>query len=145
MRVLLDECLPRKLKRLLAGHYVSTVPEMGWASISNGTLLRLMEPVVDVFATIDGNMQYQQHLSAFKVGIIVLAAPDNSIETLSTLVDQILQTLNSIAAGQVVRISVCAFLGCRADCKATCRVQLTASVDGLAVCRELSAHVKFVG
>jgi hypothetical protein len=64
-----------------------------------------MEPVVDVFITIDGNMQYQQHLSEFKVGIIVLVAPDNSIETLSTLVDQILQTLNSIGPGQVVSIS----------------------------------------
>ena len=31
MRVLLDECLPRRLKRLLADHEVVTVPEAGWA------------------------------------------------------------------------------------------------------------------
>jgi hypothetical protein len=104
MRVILDECLPRKLKRFLVGHDVSTVPEMGWASISSGALLRLMEPTVDVFITIDGNMQYQQHLSHYRIGIIVLAAPDNSLETLTTLVDGILNTLATIQPGDVVRV-----------------------------------------
>ncbi len=31
MKVLLDECLPRKLKRELVEHDVMTVPEAGWA------------------------------------------------------------------------------------------------------------------
>lgn len=39
MKVLLDECLPRKLGRLLIGHDVSTVPEAGWAGVTNGKLL----------------------------------------------------------------------------------------------------------
>src|SRR6266487_2183213 len=43
MNVLLDECLPRKLKDDLPGHAVSTVLEMGWAGTKNGTLLRLAE------------------------------------------------------------------------------------------------------
>jgi hypothetical protein len=36
MRVLLDECLPRKLGRLLVGHEVSTVQKAGWAGVVNG-------------------------------------------------------------------------------------------------------------
>lgn len=32
MRILLDECLPKRLKRDLVGHEARTVPEMGWAS-----------------------------------------------------------------------------------------------------------------
>jgi hypothetical protein len=32
VRVLLDECLPRRLKGELVGHDARTVPEMGWAS-----------------------------------------------------------------------------------------------------------------
>jgi hypothetical protein len=36
VRVLLDECLPRRLKRELVGHDVSTAPEMGWGSKRNG-------------------------------------------------------------------------------------------------------------
>ena len=38
MRLLLDESLPRKLKARLAPHEVRTVPEMGWAGKTNGTV-----------------------------------------------------------------------------------------------------------
>ena len=53
MRVLLDECLPRRLKRELVGHDASPVPEMGWASKSNGDLLALAAAEFDVFLTVD--------------------------------------------------------------------------------------------
>jgi predicted nuclease of predicted toxin-antitoxin system len=46
MRVLLDECLPRKLKNDLPGHAARTVPEMGWAGKKNGELLQLAAPTV---------------------------------------------------------------------------------------------------
>jgi predicted nuclease of predicted toxin-antitoxin system len=36
MKVLLDECLPRKLGRLLVGHEVTTVQEAGWSGVTNG-------------------------------------------------------------------------------------------------------------
>jgi predicted nuclease of predicted toxin-antitoxin system len=42
MRILLDECLPRRLRRELPGHDVRTVPEMGWSGKKNGALLSLM-------------------------------------------------------------------------------------------------------
>jgi hypothetical protein len=51
MRVLLDESLPRKLKHDVRADLVRTVPEMGWASIENGALLRLAETEFDVFLT----------------------------------------------------------------------------------------------
>ena len=41
MRVLLDECLPKRLKRELVGHEARTAPEMGWASKRYGELLAL--------------------------------------------------------------------------------------------------------
>jgi hypothetical protein len=105
MKVLLDECLPRKLKLHLSGHDVSTVPENGWAGIKNGALLRLMEPVFEVFITIDGNMQYQQNLNTVEIGVIVLVAPDNTMDTLQSLAPQILQALDGIQPGQVVKVS----------------------------------------
>lgn len=105
MKLLLDECLPRKLKRCLVGHDVYTVPEMGWAGIKNGALLRLMEPDFEVFVTIDGNMEYQQNLQSIAIGIVVLAAPDNTIETLEPLAPEILLALNTIQPGQRIRIS----------------------------------------
>jgi len=42
VRLLLDECVPRPLKRELTGHDVSTVVERGWSSKRNTELLRLM-------------------------------------------------------------------------------------------------------
>lgn len=53
MRVLFDECLPRRLKRDLVGHDVRTAPEMGWASKRNGELLALAVGQFEVFLTAD--------------------------------------------------------------------------------------------
>ena len=104
MRVLPDECLPRKLKRQLPGHTVSTVPEMGWAGIKNGALLRLAEPAFDVFLTIDGNLEYQQNLRSMGLAIVVLAAADNTFDTLSPLMTQVMTALSTIQPGERVRI-----------------------------------------
>ncbi len=104
MRVLLDECLPRKLKQRLPGHQVSTVPEMGWAGIKNGPLLRLAEPAFDVFVTIDGNLQYQQNLSVTSLAIIALSATDNTFQTLEPLMPKVLAVLQTISPNTYVRV-----------------------------------------
>src|SRR5689334_2990925 len=105
MNVLLDECLPRKLKRELADHRVVTVPEMGWASIKNGALLRLAESVFDIFVTADQNLQYQQNLHSTVLGIIVLVAPNTRFDTLKPLMPRVLQALLTIQPGDIVRIA----------------------------------------
>lgn len=66
MRLLLDESLPRGLKRHLSAHDVATVPEQGWAGKSNGELLRLAEEEFDAFLTADQNVEFQQNLRAYK-------------------------------------------------------------------------------
>jgi hypothetical protein len=60
VRVLLDECLPRRLKRDLVGHHVRTGPEMGWASKTNGELLALAVDHFDIFLTADRNLSYRK-------------------------------------------------------------------------------------
>ena len=74
MRILLDECLPKRLKRDLAGHDARTVPEMGWASKRNGELLTLAQADFDVFLTVDRNLSFQQDLGRLKLGVVVLVA-----------------------------------------------------------------------
>jgi len=39
MRILLDECMPKRLTRELVGHDVRTVQQMGWTGLKNGVLL----------------------------------------------------------------------------------------------------------
>ncbi len=53
MRVLLDECVDRRLAREITGHEVRTVPEMAWATIKNGELLALAMGQFDAFVTVD--------------------------------------------------------------------------------------------
>jgi len=67
MKVLLDECLPKKLKYELEADEATTVPEAGWASKTNGELLSLAETDFDVFLTRDQNLEYQQNLKRFDV------------------------------------------------------------------------------
>ena len=72
MRVILDECVPRPLKRHVAGHDVTTVQERGWAGLKNGPLLRLMrEARVEAFVTTDRNLEYQQNVAAAGFAVFV--------------------------------------------------------------------------
>ncbi len=82
MRVLLDECLPRRLKADLAGHEATTVPEAGWAGTKNGDLLQLAAARFDAFVTIDQGLAFQQNLAGALAGRPVgrrdSAGPDQS-------------------------------------------------------------------
>jgi predicted nuclease of predicted toxin-antitoxin system len=104
VRVLLDECLPRRLKRELVGHDARIVPEMGWASKRNGELLALAAAEFDVFLTVDRNLSYQQDVSAFGIAVVVLVARSNSIDALRLLAPQILETLANAEHGHVTLV-----------------------------------------
>lgn len=101
MILLLDECLPVRLGRLLAGHDIRTVRQMNWLGLSNGKLLAAADGHVDVFITVDKNLIHQQSLVKFHLSVIVVRAPSNKIEDLAPLVDVILANLAEIKPGQV--------------------------------------------
>jgi hypothetical protein len=103
MKVLLDECVPRKLKRELAEHEVLTVTGRGWSGIKNGKLLTLAEAEFDVFLTVDQNLKYQQNLKAFNIGVILLVARNNRLKTLLPLMPEAKEALENIRAGDFVR------------------------------------------
>lgn len=84
-RILLDECIPRPLAGHLPGHHVRTAPQMGWASIVNGALIKLAESEFDVFLTVDKGILYQQNLSSTALGFIVLRVKSNRLEDLLPL------------------------------------------------------------
>jgi len=105
MRILIDECLPKRSARLISGHEVVTVPAAGWAGKKNGELLRLMEAAgYDVFITADQNTQYQQNLSGRRIAIMVLVLPAWHFDYISPLVDKIHTALAVIQPGAFVVI-----------------------------------------
>ncbi len=67
MNVLLDECVPWPMHRLLAGHACTTAQKRGWGGIKNGDLLRLAEAEFDLFITSDQNIRYQQNLAGRRI------------------------------------------------------------------------------
>ena len=67
MRILLDECIDRRLQKDIVEHEVKTVPQMGWATIKNGELLTLAEEEFDVFLTVDRNLAFQRNLPRFNL------------------------------------------------------------------------------
>ncbi len=106
MQILIDECLPRKLKRELPEHDVQTVAEMGWSGTKNGALLRLMNGKFDVFITIDQNLKYQQNLQGTTIGIVQLSAPSNRLKDLLPLMPELKQILAIIKAGEILQVSL---------------------------------------
>ncbi len=101
MKVLLDECLPNKLKREVMADLVKTVPEVGWAGKKNGELLRLAEQDFDVLLTNDQNMEHQQNLPKFDLAFIVLVAYTNDIEDLKPLMSAANEAMKTIQPGEI--------------------------------------------
>jgi len=69
LRVLIDECLPRRLTKALTGHQAQTVQQAGWSQKTNGDLLHLMQSRFEVLITIDSNLIQQQNLTNLSVAL----------------------------------------------------------------------------
>ena len=106
MKLLLDECIDRRLAKDLEGHDVRTVPQVGWAGIKNGELLTLAEKEFDVFITVDRNLSFQQNLPKFNIAVLVLHAASNRLADLKLLAPKILLTLPSLTKGNAEEISI---------------------------------------
>ena len=80
MRVLLDECVDRRLARELHGHEVHTVTGLGWA----------------------GNLAFQQQIDKLALAVVILRARSNRLADLRPLVPALLRALSQARAGEVV-------------------------------------------
>lgn len=105
MRILLDECVPRPLRRELSGHEIRTVTEMGWAGKRNGELLKLIIGYpFDVFLTVDQNLRYQQNLRKAGIAVVVLVARTNRLDDLIPLIPSVRTKLETIQRGEYVEV-----------------------------------------
>lgn len=105
MRILLDECVPRPLKRELTDYEIRTVVEMGWSGKKNGELLRLMsQGGFTILLTTDQNLRYQQNLEQAGVAVVVLIAHSNRLPDLVPLIPDVCSVLSTIAPGQVIEV-----------------------------------------
>jgi len=102
MRVLLDECIPKRLSQSLVGHDCVTVPAARLAGTKNGELLAAAEGLgFEVFLTIDQGIVFQQNLTDRKIAILVLRPKTSRLADLAPLVPECLARLQSIAPGEL--------------------------------------------
>lgn len=107
MRVLLDECVPRPLRRELPGHEVRTVPEIGWTGKKNGALLVLIrEAGFEVFVTTDQNPEYQPNLQRAGIPVIILVVLNNTLHSLFPLMPGVRSALERVQPGEAIHVSV---------------------------------------
>lgn len=104
MRIVLDENLPRPLKRAFASaHVVTTVQELGFAGLTNGILLAQLESKHDVFVTADKNLRYQQNLVSRSLAIVELST--NRLSLLLPMIDQLVKAVESATPGAYIQVS----------------------------------------
>jgi hypothetical protein len=105
-RVLLDENLPRKLRRDLEGFSVRTVQEEEWTSFANGELLVRAQHRFDVLLTADRRLQYQQNLSRFDIGVVVVVTLSLRYRSIRVAIEPIRIALANVTPGDVFHVQV---------------------------------------
>lgn len=93
MKVLFDECVPKRLRRSLAGYDVTTVPEAGWAGFKNGALLRRAAEGFDLFVTVDRNIFFQQNPKSLLIPVIIIHSKSNKLADLKPFIPRLLNLL----------------------------------------------------
>ncbi len=77
MKLLLDECVPGRLKRDFIGHNILTIDEAGFKGLKNGKLIDAAEQIFEVLITVDKNIRHQQNRDKLPIAIIILSAKSN--------------------------------------------------------------------
>ena len=105
MKILLDRCVPKRLKRLFPDHQVSTTREMRWEALQNGALLDQAQQQFDILLTVDQNIEHQQNLAGRSIAIVILVAFRNAPETLAMLVPAATALLPTVESGKFYRVT----------------------------------------
>jgi hypothetical protein len=105
MRLLLDECVPRPLLRVLIDHDAHHVVDMGWSSKRNGELLQLMlAERFEVLLTVDRSLPFQQNLRTGGIAVIVVVPRTNRVKELRPLMPKVQDALRLLKPGDVVSV-----------------------------------------
>jgi len=105
MKLLLDECLPRKIRREFIGHEVFTIEEAGFKGLKNGKLIQsAVEAGFEVLISVDRNVEHQQNKANLSLAILILSAKANRVESLLPLMTEALKVLEEIKTGEIITI-----------------------------------------
>jgi predicted nuclease of predicted toxin-antitoxin system len=105
MTIIVDECLPKRLTRFFENETAWTVPQIGLAGAKDGELLDALDrKKIDVFITIDGNIEYQQQFTNRTFGTVIIRSVSNRFSDLIRLESELVKIAHTITPGQIVHI-----------------------------------------
>ena len=96
MRLLLDESVPRRLRRYLPAHEVRTVVD--------GALLALAACDFDAVLTVEKTLPYQRNLQTLPVAVVLLNAVSNELSVLLQLLPRLEEALSRLQPGSYVQV-----------------------------------------
>ncbi len=105
MKILLDECVTKKLKKLLSSFEVFTVAEMGWTGVKNGKLISLcVENNFNILITIDKNISYQQTINNYNITIVVFNSKTSLLSDLTMHLPEFLENIYKFERSKIYLI-----------------------------------------
>jgi predicted nuclease of predicted toxin-antitoxin system len=104
VRILLDECVPVRLKAALPGHTVRSVTETGWRSSTDKSILGFAQKHFDVFLTVDRNLEKQHNLGKLGLGFVVVHVPNNRLDAFQPILRELRDAVEAIRSGEVLHV-----------------------------------------
>ena len=100
MKILLDECVTKRLKPHLPLHEVATVTEKGWSGLKNGQLMTAASGEgFDILMTIDKNLQHQQNVGKYPLIVVVFNSLSSKLEVMITFLPSFERQLSAFTKG----------------------------------------------
>lgn len=102
MKILLDECITKLLKKQLINHTVFTVANMNWLGMKNGNLMKsAIKEGFDILLTIDKNLQFQNNMNEYGISIVIFDSHNSKLETLVSFIPIFEKQIDSFEKGKV--------------------------------------------
>lgn len=105
MRVLLDACVPARLRHELA--HVGTIESArfaGLSKLSNGALLAAISGRYDALVTADKSMRFEQNMDGRSFAVVVIVSVDNDLAQLQPIMPAVAAALATIRPGDVIEV-----------------------------------------
>lgn len=101
VRVLLDTCVPHRLRRELTDADVVTAQYIGFTELADAALLAAIDGRMDVLVTMDTNLPYQNDLTKRSFAVIVVRVAVQNTRALRPLIPAIREAIRTTAPGEV--------------------------------------------
>ena len=104
VRVLLDACVPHRLRRGLSELDVETAQGANLDRVPDVALLAAIDGTYDVLVTRDRNLSFQQKIAGRSVAVIVLRSLDQSPEAFDALLPELKAAIGAADLGTVTLV-----------------------------------------